>query len=136
MYCAASATLRRQGMEHYEVSSYAKPGHRCAYQPSKLGLVRLSTDQVPRHKSIWRYDSQRCVCGASRITSKANGNATHIFIQKSKVLSLDALRIESGRNRVCAICNNITHGGNTARLSLAHHMPQTRCTAHYSPNRN
>ena len=48
MYCAASATLQGQGMEHYEVSSYAKPGHRCANQPSKLGLVGLSTDKVPR----------------------------------------------------------------------------------------
>ena len=47
MYCTASATLRGQGMEHYEVSSYAKPGHRCASQPSKLGLVWLLANRCP-----------------------------------------------------------------------------------------
>lgn len=31
MYCTASTVLRAAGYEHYEVSNYAKPGHRCAH---------------------------------------------------------------------------------------------------------
>ncbi|GAB4820010.1 hypothetical protein N2152v2_007056 [Parachlorella kessleri] len=31
MYCTASSVLRGAGFEHYEVSNYAKPGHRCAH---------------------------------------------------------------------------------------------------------
>ena len=29
MYRTASSMLRAAGYEHYEISSYAKPGHRC-----------------------------------------------------------------------------------------------------------
>lgn len=31
MYAAASQTLRAVGYEHYELSNYARPGHRCAH---------------------------------------------------------------------------------------------------------
>ena len=110
MYCTATATLQRQGMEHYEVSSYAKPGHRCVSQPSKLGLVGLSTDQVPRPESMWRYDSQICVCAASGITTKVKANATDNCSWTSKVLN--AQRIESGRIHVCIISNTIAHTEN------------------------
>lgn len=34
MYRAASSVLRSAGYEHYEVSNYAHPGHRCVNDPS------------------------------------------------------------------------------------------------------
>lgn len=33
MYRAASSVLRSAGYEHYEVSNYARPGHRCLNKP-------------------------------------------------------------------------------------------------------
>ncbi len=30
MYRRASSVLRGAGFEHYEISNYAKPGHRCS----------------------------------------------------------------------------------------------------------
>ena len=36
MYRAASQMLSGAGFEHYEISNFAQPGHRCAAWPVKL----------------------------------------------------------------------------------------------------
>ena len=41
MFRDASSLLRGAGFDHYEVSSYARPGHRCAHNQAHTGGTSL-----------------------------------------------------------------------------------------------
>ena len=62
MYRAASQMLTGAGLEHYEISNFDRPGHRCAAWPVHLCCccrrVRLQTH--PRRQGLAAACRQEC----------------------------------------------------------------------------